>query len=408
MAIRSETDVTFQKFSGLRNNVAESSFKLDDLSVALNVDLNDDGVVSRRKGFSAPEIVGDYHSLWSGAGVCLAVSGTTLNRILPGYTATALRTDLTTGRRLSYYAVGNRAYYSNGVETGVVESGEDRSWGIVPPGRISATAVSGTLRSGRYQFTLTYERLDGQESGSPLAGVLELSEPGGLRFSDLPVSTDPGVTAKILYISKVNGETLFRRAAIAADATTFDVTDDWLSLVPLRTQHLSAAPPGDIVSSYNGRMLVANGPYLRYSEPYAYELFDARRVLTFDSAIKMVAPVEDGLFVATENSTVFLKGDDIALSAMLPKAEYGVIPGTLAFTQASSFGDGSQSGTLAVWASKEGLCVGTGGGVFRNLTQDRFAYPKQPQGAALFRQHRGTNQYLAVLQGAEIAGNIHV
>jgi len=405
--LRDEEPVTYQNFSGLRNNVAAGDFDTSDLEVALNVDLNDKGVVSRRKGFGTAVLAGSYHSLWSGAGVCLAVTDTSLKRILPGYTATTLRSNLTAGRRMAYVGVGARAYYSNGVDTGVVENGASRSWGIARPPRISATAISGTLRAGRYQFAMTYVRSDGQESGAPRAGVLELTAFGGFRFSSLPVSTDSGVLTKVLYLSKVNGETLFRKAEIAADETSLDVTDDDVSSLVLRTQHLNAPPAGDVLAVYNGRLLSASGSYLSYSEPYAYELFDPRLVLVFESAVKMIAPVKGGVFVGTDKETVFLQGDDIGNSSLEHKADYGVVPGTLAYAQASAFGEGSQSGLLAVWASTQGACVGADGGAFRNLTQERFAYPKQPQGAALFRQHRGMNQYLTVMQGTETAGNVH-
>lgn len=408
MAIRSEEPATYANFAGLRNNVPVGEFGLSDLSVALNVDLNDSGVASRRKGYGAPVLEGSYHSLWNGAGVCLAVTGSSLVRILPGYTATVLRTGLVPGLRMSYVAVGTRAYYSNDSDTGVVENGASRSWGLSPPARISATAISGTLRPGRYQFAMTYLRDDGQESGAPLSGVLELLTTGGLRFDSLPVSADPSVLTKAVYVSKVDGETLYRRAEIAAAQTSLQVTDDGLSTLVLRTQHLSGAPAGSIISYYNGRTLSASGSVLRYSEPYAYEHFDPRAYLPFESAIKLVAPVDGGVFIGTENETVFLRGDDVAQAVLVTKAAYGAVPGTLAYAQASAFGDGSAEGTAALWASTQGLCLGRDGGGFRNLTQDRFAYPKQPQGAALFRQHRGLNQYVAVLHGAETTGNEHI
>jgi hypothetical protein len=309
---------------------------------------------------------------------------------------------------MHYLRIGPRVYYSNAAESGVIENGISRSWGLTPPIRISATETAGMLRAGRYQFALTYMRSDGQESGSSLAGVLELSTTGGLNFSSLPVSTDSDVVAKVLYLTKVNGETLLRRAEIPNATTSFAVRDEGTSTLPIKTQHLNAPPAGRFLAVYNGRIVLATDRGIAYSEPYAYELFDRRAILPLEGSVTMVAPVKDGVFVGTDIATIYLEGDDLSRCVLVDKAAYGVIPGTLAYSQSSAFGDGSKDGNLAIWASDQGLCAGADDGTFRNLTQDRFAYPKQPYGAAFFRQHRGMNQYIAVLQGTETQGNIFV
>jgi hypothetical protein len=58
-----------------------------------------------------------------------------------------------------------------------------------------------------------------------------------------------------------------------------------------------------------------------------------------------------------------------------------------------------------VFATTRGLCLCTPQGAVVNLTQDRFAYPIQPQGALVARRHRGMIQAVCVMQGTETAGN---
>ena len=201
---------------------------------------------------------------------------------------------------------------------------------------------------------------------------------------------------------------MYQRALVANSVTSVDVVEDGLLTLPLATQELGPPPAGQIVSSYNGRMLVASGNVLSYSEPYSYELFDLRANLPLESEITLVAPVTGGVFVGTINGTIYLQGDDMARVNFVPKADYGVIPGTLAMVQADTLGEGSQNGSAFIWASRQGLCVGTDNGGFRNLTQERFSYPATDRGAGLVRRHRGMNQYLAVLQGSTVeAANIH-
>lgn len=405
--IRDAEQVTHEKFTGLRNNVAAGEFDLSDLEVALNVEINDKQVLQRRKGYSAAVVAGSFHSLWSGAGVCLAVSGTSLYRIAPGYTTTVLRTDLTAGRPVSCYAVGARAYYSNGVQTGVVDQGRARSWGLTTPSRISATAISGTYRAGRYQYAMTYLRSDGQESGASLAGMLELASAGGMRFSNLPVASDTDVVDRLLYVSLWNGAVMYQTASMGLTDTTFDITDPVGASHPLQTQHHLPAPAGDIVSHYNGRMLVASGSVLHPSQPYAYELFDRREVIQFESQIASVAPVKGGVFVGTETQIVFLSGEDVVRTGYDVKADYGVIPGTLAVAQADTIGEGA-TGQAFACASKQGICILGDGGAFKNVTQERFDYPTTPAGAGLVRRHRGMNQYVTVLRGTAATANQHI
>lgn len=406
--IRDEEQVIHKDFSGLRNNVAAGEFDRSDLQVALNVEINDRRVIQRRTGFSEPVVAGSTHSLWAGAGVCLAVQGSSLLRVASGYATTTLRSDLTPNLPMSYYAVGARVYYSNGVQTGAVDEGRSRSWGLEVPARISAQEISGSFRAGRYQFALTYVRSDGQESGAPAAGVLDLAAPGGFRFSALPVSSDADVLEKNLYLSSWNGEVLYLRARLAADETTIDVTAPGPETAFLQTQHLSPPPAGEIVSYYNGRMVVAEGAQLHPSMPYSYELFDRREVIRFDSRTGMVAPVRGGVFVGTETQIVFLRGGDLSEVVYDVRAQYGVIPGTLAEAQADTVGEGADGKSYVV-ASKQGLCLLADGGAFKNLTQERFSYPSTAAGSAIVRRHRGMNQYVAVLRGGtETAANQHI
>lgn len=406
--MRTEEQHTHTNFKGLRNNVAAGEFDLEDLEVAQNVEINDKNIIQRRKGFAATSIVSACHSLWSGAGVCLLASGTSLLRVSPGYSTTVLRSDLTPNAPVSYYAIGDRVYYSNGQQTGVVEAGRARSWGLPVPGRIAATATSGNYRAGRYQFALTFQRNDGQESGASVAGVLELSAPGGFRFTNLPVSSDPDVAAKTLYLTAWQGERLYAVAQMSNATTSIELVDDTQNLTfALQTQHLSPAPAGQIVSNYNGRMVVASGSTLHMSRPYSPELFDRREVIQFESRIGAVAPVNGGVFVGTEQQIVFLEGSDLSEVSYRVRADYGVVPGTLVRLPSDSIGQGAD-GVAYIVASRDGVCALADGGGFKNLTQERFSYPPTAAGAGMFRRHRGMQQYVAVLRGTGAAANVHI
>src|SRR5688572_967841 len=321
----------YAQFKGLSNTVAPEYLAADDLTLARNVDVNDVGHILRRRGHSAPVSEDSFSSLYSDGTTCIAVrDGTALVRILPDLSIQTLRTDLTAGLLVSSTTIGARVYYSNGAETGCVENGQNRSWGLEPPpAQPAAEAVSGTLRAGRYQYAVTYLRADGQESGSQRAQTFELAADGGIRLSDLP-SLVSGAELYGIYFSKWNGEVLYRAAVLPVGATSFTLSDEFDGAVMLRTQHLRPAPAGHIVEAFGGWALVASGDTLYPSEPHSPELFDLRRGIRMAAPITFVAPLDSGVYVGTDTQVVWLAGDSPAKWQYNPRLSYGAVRGAVA------------------------------------------------------------------------------
>ena len=396
---------TFGPFRGLRNNTSPDAFSPEDLAVALNVDLDDSLATGRRKGYSAPVTAAVDRDLWASGAVCLGVGSNTLKMINPDFSTTTLRAGLTAGRALSYAVAGDRVFYANGVELGCVQNGIDRAWGLAVPGTPVAAAGNGALAAGLYQYVVTYLRADGQESGAGKAGTIELMTAGGIELASISVSADPTVAHKIVYATSVGGQTLYRAGLIANADTTYAIREVRTGASPLVTQFLSLPPAGDHIAYWNGWMLVAQGARLYPSEAYAPELFDLRKAVPLLDRITMVAPVRDGVWLGTNSQVLWLTGDSPETWKYRAVADYGVIPGALAYADSELLAGGTPGEQIAFFATKRGLCVGHIGGAFANLTAERFAYPVQERGAAVVRRHRGIVQLVATLQGAEIAGN---
>lgn len=396
---------TFGGFMGLRNNVSSESFGPDDLEVALNVDIDDALGVSRRKGYSAPVTAAVDRDLWASGGVCLGVGSNALKRVLPDWSTVTLRSGLTASRPLAYAAAGDRVFYANGAEMGCVQAGEHRTWGIAVPGMPVGTAGAGALRAGRYQYALTYIRDDGQESGAGRAGVVTLPAAGGIELTEIPVSADPTITHKAVYITPTDGAAMYRAGVIGNAVTAFDIREPQMGASPLLTQFLSPPPAGEHLGYWKGWMLVAAGARMYPSEPFAPELFDLRKAVPFLDRITMVAPLRDGVWIGTDSQVIWLSGDSPEAWVHNLAAEYGVIPGTLAYSDQELIGGAQAGEVVAFFATKQGLCAGRPGGSLVNLTQARFSYPAMDRGAGVVRRHRGLVQYLATLRGAEVAAN---
>jgi hypothetical protein len=99
---------------------------IQELAVAVNVDIDDTGRISRRKGFTQ-RVAGTFHSLFCHKDTVLCVTGDAFSVLNADYTATPLR-NVTLDERMSYCAVDDKIYYTNGYQTGYVFNRLSYGW----------------------------------------------------------------------------------------------------------------------------------------------------------------------------------------------------------------------------------------------------------------------------------------
>ncbi len=115
-------DIKFQNFTGINNVADATNLKLEELAEARNVDIDNEGRVSRRDGYTKKYTPSDKtHSMWSNDRMCLFVEGSTLMRLNTDYTATQLRVNVTT-LPMEYVDVNEDVYYSNASVNGYIDS----------------------------------------------------------------------------------------------------------------------------------------------------------------------------------------------------------------------------------------------------------------------------------------------
>lgn len=123
----------FRGTTGLNTVVDPQRLKYDkktgvqELAVAINIDVDDTGRISRRKGCTSRLSI-PVHSLWSDGSVCLFVTGTSLCSLdssLRGYTVLAT---VMAGARVSYCPVNGAVYWVNGFERGYVQDNSNHAW----------------------------------------------------------------------------------------------------------------------------------------------------------------------------------------------------------------------------------------------------------------------------------------
>lgn len=389
---------SFTRFKGIRNTVDPQRLRPDEWAAGVNVDLDDEERASRRPGRELASS-GACDSLYTDGQTTLFRRSGTLRRLNGDGSVTDLGAAV--ARVTACYGDGRgRIYYSDGIACGIVENGAARRWGIVPPATLpTVSVVSGRMPAGRYQWTMTYLRRDGQESGGSRAEVLEAAS-GGLAFTNLPVSGDAAVTHKAVYLTRPNGKTLYRALVVPNADTSAAYTGDTLDLgAALETQFKQHPPAPTCMAEHNGRMLIGVDRFLLYSDPYQPERFDPRRqAYQFTDGVTNIAPVRGGVFVGTFGEVAFLSGEDIASASYDRRAAYGCLPGALAWAHAIETRQ-QTTDQVGLLVTEMGLCALTSGGGFTNLTHDRYVYPRAVAAATTVRRRDGMNQLIGVLRG---------
>jgi hypothetical protein len=384
-----------EKFLGINNVDPAEKCNPGELQVAKNVNITATGEVMTRDG-SARVFAGSPHSPFAEGQIALFREGTELSRFLPDYSTRVIRDDILGDLRMHYLALNQRIYYSDEVNSGVTDGESSRSWGIQVPNSPLLSETAGNLLPGRYIAAVTHVRDDGEESGASAAVSINVNQ-GGIRFSSLPVSADPTVRYTVIYLTTSGGEVLYQAMVLENGDTEATYAGSGIEFkTVLSTQFLSPPPPGHMLQYFNGRIYIAAGPVVWYTEPYAYGLINlATNFMIFDSRVTVFAPVTDGIWVATQKKTQYLAGKDpVEGFKPLDKADHGALEGSQQLT--TDIGRGGEDVRLWVWAAEDGICYGGEQGLFRNLTESKYTIPGTPARSASIINEKDEGSFFVV------------
>lgn len=155
---------------------------------------------------------------------------------------------------------------------------------------------------------------------------------------------------------------------------------------PDSTREYSDPPIGSHIRYFAGRMYIADGNVLWYSEPYGPNLFRrAANYIPFAGKIVMVAPVLSGIFVSTVSRIYFLSGKTPKEFTHSVVSQYPAIEGTDVEVDGIAINAGKISALpMQMFTTTQGICVGTAEGQLVNLTYNVLEYPKCTRGCAVF------------------------
>jgi len=155
------------------------------------------------------------------------------------------------------------------------------------------------------------------------------------------------------------------------------------------TQKTFTGPfPGNHLAYHGGRIYISKDNILWYSEYGALYWFDmARNFFPFNTHIRMIKPVTNGLFVSTEKAIYFLRG---LVPGDMVQSKLTTYP-ALEWSDAIDYIDGTDvpefeiSGPCALWTTREGAMLGTPDGGAINLNKKKVVYPQGTKGCSLLR-----------------------
>lgn len=408
MTTKAETVVFGPFYRGVNNRLddytlgSESEEDHDAVRQAVNVFLTDKGRLKRRQGHSLLESATDAHSLFASDNDVLFAAGTALRRFDPvAGASSALRTDLTAGQPVAYVEVNGETFYSNSVQTGRVLSGADREWGVRPPsGLLNLSTTAGALPTGRYQILATFTNAHGDESGTGLAAGIDVASPQGVSIAAIPQPVSAEVTAINLYCTQPNGDEFYLLASVAVGVTSYQLLVLPMLGRRLATQHLTQLPPGNVLAYTNGVIYSAVGRAVFHTIPLAYGLCNrAKNFLMFPDAVRIMAGVSDGLYVATEARTYFLAGTDPKVMVQREVLPYGAAFGSLARTMRAD---------IWTWYSDKGQVLAGPGGEVKNLQEKELALDPATTGASLHWEVDGMKQIVSLTNAGGFGANASV
>lgn len=395
---------TLKAFTGI-NNVLPTERLVPDprsgvtpLAAVVNADIGRDGEIQRRKGYSLA-VSGSHKNVWQAQGFILyTLSNGNLVARAPSGTETTIYLSLGNVSRVWYCNLPNgRTTFSNGLINGVTDGINLTGWGIpIPPTIGALAATAGDLAPGDYQYQLTYVRIaDGQEGGTAFSNPIAVPG-GGISLSGLPALVGHKIN---VYLSGQHGEGSYFAGSTVGTTFTYTGANDALVL-PCRTSYMEKPPVGTISVFWRGRVLTAVGSLLTATRTNQYELYDqARDFKQFTSAITLIQPVDDGVYVGTTTELAFLSGTEFDKLSYRQVMDKGVVLGSGVGVRGEvlKYGDSVGSGTAMMCIAGGIIVAGFSSGAIIRMTEGRYK-TTATEVAATIVETAGWPQYIAIPQ----------
>lgn len=383
---------------GMDNRLSDLDIPADILRNAVNVDVLSSGRVRRRRGIVQRAASAGAHSLFSDDTRMLWGTATQLKSCNLNFAPTTLLTDVRLASPLSFVSMNNETYFTNEQINGKVNTvGAYERWGTTPPTTAPiATSLDVAPLDTYYQVTCTFVLASGEESGAPLGTRVLGGSDGTISLSSIPVSLDSRVTYVRLYVTDKDGDVFYKSVDILNGVTAYIVRGPFGTGKKLMTQFMQPMPPGQLIEYYNGRLYVAVGNMVVFTEALRYGVYHPQfNYYMFPERVTLLKAVDDGLYISSD-ITYFIKGEP------KPNAKAGALPADLTPILPYKAIEGATCDLSythdVMWLSERGFVLGGGGGAVKNLTEDRIAMDIAQRGCMGMLEVNGLKSIVAIMR----------
>ena len=355
-------------FTAGKNNIAkETSLPDKSLREALNVDIDNSGKVRQRNG---------YTKIYSGINVSSIYKryfceNGTLKYLNDDNTATDIISGLSP--TLNYVEFNNIIYVTDGFNNYKLSGINVYHLSIPTP-----TLVGSIPADGDIQITYAYrDQLTGEIGGAPLA---------------LANSTS----------YNKSGYDLIRYETTGDDGRLY--TDDGTLC---ETQFMEPLPGGQIIEYYKGRLYIAEGSTLWFSEPHRYGLtLRESNFFNFPERITICLSSDNGLFIVADK-TYFIGFDKNETPIIKTVTQSKAVEGTGIKILATDLRlNEFNNSDIAYWFSDSGANIGLPNGKIINLSEDVLAVADNTSkfGNSIIKKYNGITQIISSMsKGGEIS-----
>jgi hypothetical protein len=413
---------------GMDNRRANFDLPADVLRGAINCDVLSSGKVRRRRGISQKIADTGAHSAFANEMYFIWATANALKLCTENFAARTLLTDVRLGTGpLSCFDVNGDIFFSNEQINGKVNVlGTYEPWGIVPPVSAPtcttldvvpatdafAAAITPTL-TGRntkslnrhYQVTCTFVLASGEESGAPLGTKVIGGDTGYISITNIPQSTDSRVVSTRIYVTDIDSDVFYAHVDVPAGITSTRIAGPYAKGKELKTQFIINPPAGQLVDYTRGRIYIAVGNLVYFTEPIQYGRVNSRfGFYIFPERVTLLKGTNNGLYVSSD-ITYYIEGDPRPMKegGSIPAKLVPVLPYKAIEGAACNLADSQD----VMWLSERGVIFGKDGGDAKNLTEDRIAMENSTRGCMSVVELNGVKSAVAIMTTAKDSAFIH-
>jgi hypothetical protein len=372
----------------------------------VNIDIDTEGNVNRRKGYDMKLTGAGYHSLYeSTRGWLMLCHKEELGIYNEATEVFTVLTSMDESQLTSFTELNGNLYYVNPGSKGMVRKGENmvRTLGVPLPNITPsfAAVASGGLQAGRYGISYTIVDDIGEESPLGPLVVVTLTEQSSIQCSMFTLYPN---TKYRIYMTMTDGEELYQAAEFDANVTSFLLSEHGEGRRP-DTQYLSPLPFGYIVRAHGSRIYIATNDFVFYSEPFQPHLLNAAHgFLPMTGFVSMMQPVEGGMYIGDEAGVRFYAGEDPQNFEPKDVSTEPAVFGTAVAVPGDYLPeDLDEADIAAVWLASSGYQIGLSSGKLVRPHTKQVRLPRYVQGCAAFSTQDGRKQLITPVNSNVLA-----